>query len=192
MSELTNTSTTVETQAAAERARPRWGRIIAWSSLIGLLIIVGFGLYMAQQGPVSIGNRAPNFTMTTFEGDKITLESLRGKVVVINFWASWCKPCEEEAADLEAAWRYYQPRGDVVFLGIDYVDTEREAKAYLQKFDITYPNGPDLGTRISHRFRILGVPETYIIDQDGILVNKKISPYRNLNEIKGMIDPLLD
>ena len=95
------------------------------------------------------------------------------------------------SADLEAAWRYYQPGGDVVFLGVDYVDTEPEARGYLNKFDITYPNGPDLGTRISQAYRMRGVPETYIISPSGILAVQKIGPFASLAEIKAAIDPLL-
>lgn len=171
--------------------RPHWGRILVWVGLLGFLTILAFGLKRSQQGPVSIGERVPNFSLTTFDGEQINLKDQAGKVVVVNFWASWCKPCEQEAADLEAAWRSYQPRGDVLFLGVDYVDTEPEARAYLQKFNITYPNGPDLGTRISQAFRIKGVPETYVIDQDGILRHIKIGPFQSLTEIKSLIDPLL-
>jgi cytochrome c biogenesis protein CcmG/thiol:disulfide interchange protein DsbE len=119
------------------------------------------------------------------------LKDLQGKVVLVNFWASWCKPCEQEAADLETAWRFYQPGGEVVFLGVDYVDTEPEARAYLEKFDITYSNGPDLGTRISQAFRIQGVPETYIIDQDNVLRFVQIGPFTSLEQIKAAIDPML-
>jgi cytochrome c biogenesis protein CcmG/thiol:disulfide interchange protein DsbE len=157
-----------------------------------LLALLAFGLLRNQEGPVTIGETAPDFTLTTFGGEKISLGDLKGKVVVLNFWASWCKPCEEEAAELETAWRIYQPGGDVVFLGVDYVDTETEAMAYLEKFDVTYPNGPDLRTQISQAFRIRGVPETYILDQDGKLAAFKISPFLSLAEIQGMIDPLLE
>ena len=93
---------------------------------------------------------------------------------------------------MEEAWRKYQPRGDVVFLGIDYVDTEPEAKAYLEKFDVTYPNGPDLRTSISQAFRIRGVPETYIIGKDGILAHAQIGPFSSLAQIYAVIDPHLD
>lgn len=174
-------------------ARPRvaWGRMFVWGGLLALLVIVAFGLMRAQQGPVDKGQKAPAFVLTTFDGQQINSADLKGKVVLINFWASWCKPCESEAADLEAAWRYYQSRDDVIFLGVDYADTEPEALAYLKKFDITYPNGPDLGTRISQAFRIRGVPETYVVAPDGQLALQKIGPFASLTEIKAAIDPLL-
>jgi cytochrome c biogenesis protein CcmG/thiol:disulfide interchange protein DsbE len=168
------------------------GALAAWIGIFALLALLAFGLLRNQEGPVTVGEVVPNFTLTTFEGEQISLEELNNKVVVLNFWASWCKPCEEEAADLEAAWRIYEPRGDVIFLGVDYVDTETEAAVYLEKFDITYPNGPDLRTKISQAFRIRGVPETYIIGKDGKLAAFKISPFTSLLEIQSMIDPLLE
>lgn len=168
------------------------GALAAWIGVFALLTLLAVGLLRNQEGPVTVGETVPDFTLTTFEGEQISLADLKNKVVVLNFWASWCKPCEEEAADLETAWRIYQPGGEVVFLGVDYVDTETEANVYLEKFDITYPNGPDLRTKISQAFRIRGVPETYIIDKDGKLAAFKISPFLSLAEIQGMIDPLLE
>jgi cytochrome c biogenesis protein CcmG, thiol:disulfide interchange protein DsbE len=173
------------------KKRPGWGVIAAWVGLIVLLVVVAIGLITTQQGPVAIGQAAPDFTLVSFEGQTYQLSELRGQVVVVNFWASWCKPCEQEAADLEAAWREYAPGGDVVFLGIAWTDTEIASKSYLEKFDITYPNGPDLRTSISQRYRTTGVPETYIIDQDGVLAYKKFAPFTSLDEIRAAIDPLL-
>jgi len=170
---------------------PKWGRILAWAGLLLLLTIVALGLIRTQEGPVGPGQTAPQFVLTTFDGQEIESVDLDGKVIVLNFWASWCKPCEQEAADLEAAWQFYQTRDDIVFLGVDYVDTEPEAMEYLTKFNISYPNGPDLGTRISQSFRIRGVPETYIIDQDGVLSHAQIGPFTSLPQIKGVIDPHL-
>lgn len=167
------------------------GWAIAFIVLAALLGLLYFGLRNAQQGPIGEQELVPDFTLTTFEGEQINLADLKGKVVVLNFWASWCKPCEQEAVDLETAWRSYQDRGDVIFLGVDYVDTEPEAKAYLEKFEITYPNGPDLGTRISQEFRIRGVPETYFIDQEGKLVDFQIGPFSSLAQIQSKIEPLL-
>ncbi len=169
-----------------------WGWLIVWVGLISLLILVAVGLHRRQEGPITIGSAVPDFTFTTFDGEVIQLSELKGKVVVLNFWASWCKPCEQEAADLETAWRLYEPRGDVVFLGVDYVDTEPEALGYLTKFDITYLNGPDLRTSVSQLFRITGVPETYFIDKNGNLAAAKISPFQSLQEITALIDPLLE
>jgi cytochrome c biogenesis protein CcmG/thiol:disulfide interchange protein DsbE len=188
---MTSENLTTNEEQVQPKTRPRWGRIFVWGALTVLLAIVGLALLRNQQGPVQIGKPAPDFSLTTFEDESISLESLSGKVVLLNFWASWCKPCEQEAADLEEAWRFYKPRGDVAFVGIDWTDTEPNAMEYLAKFDITYPNGPDLGTRISQAYRTTGVPETYIIDKQGNLRYIKISPFLSLQEIYNVIDPLL-
>lgn len=188
---MTETLPLAEISAPAKHSL-QWGRILAWGGLILLMATVAFGLLRAQQGQMGIHQKAPNFSLTTFGGQKFSLDELKGKVVVVNFWASWCLTCKDEAADLEAAWRFYQPRGDVVFLGVDWTDTESAAKEYMESFDITYPNGPDLGTRISQFYRITGVPETYVIDKNGILAYVKFSPFSSLAEIKAAIDPLLD
>jgi cytochrome c biogenesis protein CcmG/thiol:disulfide interchange protein DsbE len=126
---------------------------------------------------------APDWRLTLFDdyrggwnSDAISLSDLRGKGIVLNFWASWCQPCEEEAAALEAAWRQYRDEG-IVFVGVDYLDQEPAARRYLQKFDITYPNGPDLASRISKRYTIRGVPETFFINPEGQIVGcRKIGP----------------
>ena len=167
-------------------------RILIWAGVVLLLVILAVGLSRSQQGQVARGEAAPDFEVVTFSGETYQLADFRGSVIVINFWASWCESCKPEAKDLEAAHKYYQPRGDVLFLGIDYVDTEPEALEYLEEFQITYPNGPDLKTKISQAYRIRGVPETYIIDQDGIISHVQIGPFRSLEEIKSLIDPLLD
>jgi cytochrome c biogenesis protein CcmG/thiol:disulfide interchange protein DsbE len=151
-----------------------WGKILTYGFVLGLLAILGWGLVRVQAGPRSSGI-APNFTLITFDNQQITLSELKGQVVVINFWASWCPPCREEAPYLESMWRKYKDQG-VVFLGIDYVDTEPEALAYIEDFEITYPNGPDLGTEISQAYRIQGVPETFFVAKDGTLRGVKIGP----------------
>lgn len=170
------------------RRSPAWGRLAAYGFVLSLLGLLGWGLIKVQAGPRSKGT-APDFTLTTFAGDSITLRQLRGQVVVINFWASWCPPCRDEAPYLESTWRAYKDRG-VVFIGVDYVDTDREALAYIAEFDITYPNGPDLGTRISQAFRIQGVPETYFVAKDGTLRGVKIGPLAP-PELEQRLDSLL-
>lgn len=170
-----------------EPKRRRWGFVFVWVFVIALLVVVGVSLIRTQEGHIQVGDQVPDLSLQTFEGETIEFASLRGQVVVVNFWASWCKPCEQEAAELQQAYKLYRDEG-VAFLGVDYVDTETEARAYLQKFGITYPNGPDLGTRISQAFRIRGVPETYIIGPDGKLAAFKIGPYQSLDEIIQQIE----
>lgn len=176
---------------------PVWAQVLIWGVLVALLIVLAITLNRSQQGQVQPGSHIQDFTMTMFTGYELNGQSqvkfadLRGKVVMINFWASWCKPCEQEAADLRAAWEHYQPTGKVVFIGADYVDTEPDARAYLQKFGITYPNGPDVGTKVSQLFRIKGVPETYFVDQEGVLRYVQIGPFSSTDQIKSIIDPLI-
>lgn len=167
-------------------------KFLLWGGLLILFVILGVGLFRSQQGQVNVGEPAPDFELVTFRGESYQLSELQGNVVVINFWASWCESCKPEARDLEEAYQLYRSRGDVIFLGVDYVDTEPEALAYLEEFGVTYPNGPDLRTKISQAYRIRGVPETFIIDQQGMIAHLQIGPYRSLQEILGTIDPLLD
>ena len=167
-------------------------KYLLWAGLALLFIVLGIGLFRSQQGQVGIGEAAPDFELISFEGETYRLSDYRGNVIVVNFWASWCESCKPEARDLEQAYQDYIERGDVLFLGVDYVDTEPEALGYLEEFGITYPNGPDLRTKISQAYRIRGVPETFIIDQQGIIAHVQIGPYSSLEHIKSTIDPLLD
>jgi cytochrome c biogenesis protein CcmG/thiol:disulfide interchange protein DsbE len=163
-----------------------------WIFVLALLVIVAIKLLSTQQRSMRNGDQAPRFTLITFDGEQITPSDMEGKVVLVNFWASWCKPCEVEAEDLQEAWLTYRERGDVLFLGVDYVDTETPALAYIKKFDITYPNGPDLGTKISQAYRTTGVPETYIIDKQGALAYSKIGPFSSLSEITSILDSVIE
>ena len=189
---------TDSTTPAPRRGVPLWAQILIWVFLIGLLAIVAMGLRRAQQGTVQPGQKIEGFTLPLYSGyeldgkNEVKLEDLRGKVVVLNFWASWCKPCEQEAAEMQRAWEEYEPTGKVVFLGADYVDTEPNARVYLKKFGITYANGPDLATKISQYFRIKGVPETYFIDQEGVLRYVQVGPFTSMDQIRSQIDTLLN
>ena len=178
------------------RGVPIWVQVVIWLFLVGLMVMVGIILNKRQQGTVQPGDVIPDFSLPLFSGyeyegsSSVNLSDFRGKVVVLNFWASWCKPCEQEAAELEEAWQYYQDKG-VVFLGADYVDTEPEALTYLKKYEISFSNGPDMGTKISQMFRIRGVPETYFIDQEGVLYYVKVGPFSSVNEIKSIVEQKL-
>ncbi len=137
--------------------------------IIGILAVAGvFGLALARQNKAQPTNGpAPDFSVTTFDGQPVKLSDLRGKVVMINFWASWCGPCKEEAPALQATWEAYKSRGDVVFLGIAYADNGPRSLEFLKQYGVTYLNAPDLGTRISEAYNIQGVPESFVIDRKG-------------------------
>lgn len=179
----------IEHEDEQER-RIKWGVVLVWVAVIAFLALLGLQLVQVKKGPVAVGEKAPDFVLTTYDGEQIESMELAGRVIVINFWASWCKPCEQEAAELEQVYRKFKDQ-DVVFLGIAYADTEPEALAYLSKFGITYPNGPDLGTRITQAFRTRGVPETYIVGKDGRLVDVQIGPYMSVTEIENDVQSAL-
>ncbi len=169
------------------------GALVVWGGLAALLLAVGLMLHRAQKHGIAIGDPLPeNLTLTAFDGTTYRMGDLKGKVVLLNFWASWCDTCKDEAVALEQAWETLQPRGDVLFLGLDYVDTEPDALAYLKRYGVTYPNGPDKATRWAQTFRLTGVPETYIVDKNGRLAYKKIGPFRSLEEIMAALQQVLE
>jgi len=192
-----------ESTTAPRRGVALWIQIVVWIFLVGLLFIVFLGLKQAQSRAVTVqpGVTIENFTVPLYDGyqyngmSEVSLEDLRGKVVLINFWASWCKPCEQEAAELQQAWTEYEPTGEVVFLGVDYVDTPTSAFVYLKKFGITYPNGEDLNVKlkrpISQYFNIQGVPETYFIDREGVLQYVQVGPFSSIQQIRTILDPII-
>jgi len=163
-----------EEQSSPTAGRNKIGVVIAFAVILALLGLLAWGLRKVQAGPRESG-MAPDFTITGFDGRTVTLSELRGQVVIVNFWASWCPPCREEAAYLEETWRKYEGKG-VIFIGVDWVDTEKEALAYIKEFDITYLNGPDIGTRAAQAYNIQGVPETFFVAKNGELRGVHIGP----------------
>lgn len=168
-------------QADAQlKAGPPKAAVRMWQGIFGLILLVfvimlGARLVQTKQSEQRADGLAPAFTFTSFEGETISLADLEGKGVVLNFWASWCDPCREEAAMLEATWRAEQENG-IVFIGLDYLDQEPAAKAYLAEFGITYPNGPDLQSAAARRYGIKGVPETFFINPQGEITDIVIGP----------------
>ena len=134
-----------------------------------MLLLLGYGFRTNPREIPSplIGKPAAPFTLATFDGGQVSLEALRGRVVVVNFWASWCYPaCYEEAPALARAWETYKDRG-VMMIGINIQDKEEPAKKFLTQFGHTFPNAPDPAGRVSVDYGVYGVPETFFIDRAG-------------------------
>jgi cytochrome c biogenesis protein CcmG/thiol:disulfide interchange protein DsbE len=110
-------------------------------------------------------------------------------VAVVNFFASWCAPCRQEAADLELAWNAYRDR-QVRFYGIAYKDAESKAQAFLDEFGVSYPSAVDPGNRTARAYGLTGVPETFVVDRQGLLLHHFIGPI-TLDQLSQEIDRAL-
>jgi cytochrome c biogenesis protein CcmG/thiol:disulfide interchange protein DsbE len=165
------------------------GRIIpgiAITLVVGLLALLAWTLLgpkaddVAQNGRINapgvfipFKNRtAPNFTITDFNtGKEITLADFRGKTVVLNFWASWCVPCQTEAP-LLSSYNATNTSSNVVVIGIAAWDVASDSKTFLQQYGLTYLNGPDSNGSIAIAYGVAGVPETFVVGPDGKLMGK--------------------
>ena len=143
---------------------------------VAALLVSGFVALMAwgllNRAPVTglsgvtrIQKPAPEFTLPLLGGGELSLSELRGRPLVINFWASWCLPCREEALVLERTWRAYRDR-DAVFIGVDIQDSEVAARAHLREFDVTYPNGLDRDGTITVDYGVIGLPVTFFVNRE--------------------------
>ena len=162
--------------------------VIAGAVLVGLIVLFALQMKNARQDTLEIGSDIPDFTVTTFSGETYQVSQLRGKIILLNFWSSWCASCDEEGAALEEVWQEVKDDGEIVFLGVNYVDTEKDSLAFLERYGITFPNGPDMGSRISRMFKVEAVPESYIIGRDGRLVAIQIGPFQSAEEIRAALD----
>ena len=159
--------------------RRRWPKVAAIALGVALVcLLLGFGLSRdptAIRSPL-VGRRAPSFALETLGGSStIRLSDLRGQVVVLNFWASWCAECRLEHPALAEAWELYGDRGAVI-VGVLYQDTKGAALAYAREMGGGWPLVEDPGARTALSYGVYGVPETFFIGRDGRIASKVTGP----------------
>jgi cytochrome c biogenesis protein CcmG/thiol:disulfide interchange protein DsbE len=122
-----------------------------------------------------VGRPAPAFSLERLDGGHVTLDELRGRPVVLNFWASWCLPCREEAAMLTKLAADHADRG-VVVIGVFYQDDAGSAADFMRRYGQTYPGLLDPSGRTALDYGVFGIPETYFIDADGVIRARQFGP----------------
>jgi len=152
-------------------------RILIPLAAVPILLLLAYGFWTDPRAIPSplVQKPAPEFRLTSIgAGAPFALADLKGKGIILNFWASWCYPaCYEEAPLLEASWQKYKDRG-VQILGIVIQDNEANAKEFMQRFNFSFPNALDPGSKVSIDYGVYGVPETFFIDTQGRIVYKHV------------------
>ena len=166
--------------------------------MLGAVIAAFLGLLavgLANRSPVTgksgltrVGKPAPQFVLPGVGGGEIDLADFSGEPMVINFWASWCPPCRQEALVLEDAARAHVD--DVQFVGVDIQDADEDAEAYLAEFNITYPNGLDRQGRVTVDYGVIGLPVTFFVSKAGVVERRWVGAI-NLDQLEARIGELI-
>ena len=157
---------------------PRWLR---YSIVLGIAALVVVLMLSFRRDPHDIRTGTVNKPAAAFTADKLdgtgtlSLKDYAGKVVVLNFFASWCPPCKEENPALVRVWERYRT-SDVIFIGIVYGDSTEKARSYVSTNGVTWPAVQDEDGRIAFAYGVFGPPETYFITPDGIIAGRHIGP----------------
>jgi cytochrome c biogenesis protein CcmG/thiol:disulfide interchange protein DsbE len=146
-----------------------------------------------DSGGARLGKAAPDFSLVDFNGQPLRLADLQGKGVVLNFWASWCEPCHDEAPSLNAAYAKYKDKG-IAFIGINFwnqQETEADARAFAQRYGVPYTLARDTDGDTSLRYGVSGLPVTFFIDETGTVVRRWVGPLdeENLDSLIVGISP---
>lgn len=115
----------------------------------------------------AIGYPAPDFSLVTLDGESFALADQRGTPVVLNFWATWCGPCQNELPALQATAERYA--GKVIIVGVDQAEAPEVVRAYVDKLGLTFPTPLDTDNAVAHRYNVTGMPTTFFIDADGVI-----------------------
>jgi peroxiredoxin len=167
-------------QSQQEAAQPAKGnKLVVTLTAIGVLVLV-FGIVWLQSSkyePPKVGKVAPDFSLVDLNDKEVRLSDLRGKVVFLNFWATWCKPCKEEMPSMEILHRNFEKDGLVVLaVSIDRVTTTKDIPPFIKSMNLSFPVLIDSWGKTDMPYKRMGVPETFIIDQQGVIREIVIGP----------------
>jgi cytochrome c biogenesis protein CcmG/thiol:disulfide interchange protein DsbE len=163
-------------------------RITLVLAIFGLVAVLALGF---RRDPLDIrtgtvGKAAPAFDLERLDGSgRMRLEDYKGKVVVINFWASWCVPCKEENPALVSVWERYRT-SDVMLIGILYQDSLDAGRRYSQRMGNSWPTGVDDDGRVAFAYGVFGIPETFFIGPDGVIAGRHIGPINDQTLIRAI------
>ncbi len=119
--------------------------------------------------------KAPNFTLKDINGEEVKLEDYRGKIVFLNFWATWCPPCRDEMPSMEKLYTKFKDK-NFIMLAVDYEESSRVVKEFSEKLSLTYPILLDSDGTVGSKYGAFAIPVTYLIDQQGYLIGKAVGP----------------
>ena len=149
----------------------------------------GFGVN-SEFGQVKVSSaQAAEFSLELLDGGSLALSDLRGKVVMLDFWSSWCLPCRQEAPVLAEVYREYKGQ-PVEFVGVDIWDQPSDALEHIRRYGVPYPNGIDANGVIAIDYGVTGLPEKFFIGRDGVLLKKFVGPMR-AGDLRTILDELL-
>jgi cytochrome c biogenesis protein CcmG/thiol:disulfide interchange protein DsbE len=149
--------------------------VVAAVLAVVAVLATGLGKDPSVAASPLVGHAAPDFTLPQLDGRAVTLSQLRGQVVVINFWASWCTECQVEQAALNATWQQFRDTG-VVVVGVNFEDTTGAARDYVRTAGVSYPIVEDSASHIALAYGLRGIPETFIVGKSGRIVDRVIGP----------------
>lgn len=181
--------------------RRRWVTVLSLIPALSLFALMAWALARDIGNPEGLGinsnlgenpttrSQIPDFSLVSIDGEHITPKNLAGKVVMFDFWSSWCPPCRAEAASLSQVYLEYHNES-VEFVGIAIWDDEKDVLAFVQDFNVPYPNAIDLEGITAIDFGVSGIPEKFFVDGSGTIIKKFVGPM-NANKLRSILNEML-
>ena len=159
--------------------------------VLALLGLFAWKVSRGSEVDARVGEPAPAFDLPALSGSqRVNIDRYRGRPMLINFWATWCGPCRDEAPALERAWRRYRSQG-IVFIGVDIRDFTGDARRFVDRYSLTYPIAYDGPAKLWAQWGLTGLPETFLVDRDGRIVEHRIAPYDSESDLHAAIEKAL-